>query len=239
MKRLFARVERAVWMAIVVALLFAVAPAEAYASVLHGGWGHWEVSGAHVVTVVTCGNVRATLQSGFDPVVTIEPLLDAPALGLPGDPMAWAVRVTNLGSLGGENLMLTDVLPDELRVDGASADRGEVVVSEHVVVLTVSTLAPGESVTLTIHTTVLGSPAAGMLVNQALLTADSAAGPVTRKAVADVYVPSGLPATGYAPVEDLPGDGEPLVLVVALGAAGVVLLTALFVWRRGQRAYRL
>ncbi len=238
MKPHFARVRHAVWIAIAVALLFTNAPSEVYASVFQHNWGSWEVSGAHVVTMTARCDLRAAMLSGFDPVVTVEPLLDETALGLPGDPIAWTVRVVNQGSAAGENVMVTDVLPDELRVDGATSDRGEVVVSEHVVVLTIPVLEPGATVTLTVHTTVLQSPPTGMLVNQALLTADASTGSVTRKAMADLYVPSGLPATGYAPAEDLPGDGEPSVLTVALGAAGMVLLTALFVWYRGQRSYR-
>ena len=238
MNRHFARMRHAVWMAIAVMLLLTGAPSEAYASVFHPNWGSPETSGAHVVTIVTRGDLRAAMLGGFDPVVTVEPLLDATALGLPGDPIAWAVRVTNQGSASGENLMLTDVLPNELRVDGAVSDRGEVVVSEHVVVLTITELEPGATATLTIHTTVLQSPPAGMLVNQALLTADGPAGAVTRKALADLYVPNGLPATGYAPIEDLPGEGEPSVLAVAIAAVGMVFLTALFVWYRGQRSYR-
>jgi hypothetical protein len=50
-------------------------------------------------------------------------------------------------------------------------------------------------------------------------------------------VPTGLPATGYPPADDLPGQGEPSVLAVGVAALLAVVAAAGVVWHRGRREF--
>ena len=176
-------------------------------------------------------------RSTFDPAISLAGALAPGSLGLPGEQITWTISVTNPGPAAGTDLVITDTLRDELRVDRVIADRGQVVVSSQVVVLTIPVLNPGETALMQIQTTVLRGPANGVLVNQVVLAAPGSAGAITRSAAAEVFVPTGLPATGYPPSDDLPGEGEPSAVQVGLIAFGVVALTAVFVWRRGRRRW--
>ena len=80
-------------------------------------------------------------------------------------------------------------------------------------------------------------PANGVLVNQVIVAGAGPRGSFTQSAVGEVFVPTGLPATGYPPADDLPGQGEPSVLAVGAVALLVVLAAAAFVWYRGHREF--
>lgn len=174
--------------------------------------------------------------SPFDPAIDLEGVLAPGALGLPGEQVTWVITVYNPSPVVGTNLVVTDTLRDELRIEHAEADLGDVAISGQTVVLTVPVLNPGEKVQMRVLTTIVRSPANGVLLNQVLLAAKGVGGTVARNASTQLLVPGGLPATGYPPIEDLPGRGEPSALVIGLAAAGLVAVTALFVWYRGRRA---
>lgn len=179
--------------------------------------------------------LEAAQQPGFDPIANLAGVLPPGTLGLPGEQITWIVSVTNAGTVAGTSLVVTDTLRDELRIEHVRIIQGEAAVSQQTVTYTLPVLNPGQTIQIEILTTVLRSPANGALINQAFLNAQGPDGPVTTGAAAQVFVPTGLPATGYPPVEKLPGDGEPSVLAVGLVAFGVVALTAFFVWLRGRR----
>jgi uncharacterized repeat protein (TIGR01451 family) len=169
----------------------------------------------------------------FDPAITKTVELAPGALGLPGEQVIWTITVTNVGTAPGYDIVITDTIRSELRIDSVEVDRGSFAISEQLIVFTIPVLNPGESATMRITTTVLRGPADGLLTNEALLTGDGPNGTIMRSAKAEISVPTGLPATGYPPEEDLPGEDGPSVWLVGLVAFAVVALTALFVWRRG------
>ncbi|MBN1563792.1 MAG: DUF11 domain-containing protein [Anaerolineae bacterium] len=159
-------------------------------------------------------------------------------LGLPGEPVSWVITVKNAGQAAGKELVIADTVHEALRIDSTQATHGTVQVDAQVVTFSIPVLNPGETAELTINTTVLGSPVNGKLVNQAVLTVSGPDGTVARHVSAEVFVPTGLPATGYAPPNnDLPGEGEPSVWVFGLGAVGMVSLVAAFVWYRGRQRF--
>jgi len=190
---------------------------------------------ATIVTAMYLIGGEADRLSAFDPALDLAGILAPGALGLPGEQVTWVITVSNPGPVAGSNLVITDTFQDELRIERAEADRGEVAISNQTVVFTVPVLNPGDTVQMRVVTTILRSPASGVLLNQALLAANGPGGAVARNATARLFVPDGLPATGYPPADDLPGQGEPSALTIALAAFGLVALTALFVWYRGRR----
>lgn len=221
-----------------VVLLLAALPVQAEASKAFAYETDMPCASAVRVTMVTgrgAGWPLMTGRSAFDPVLTLAGILEPGSLGLPGEPVTWVIGVANRGAVAGTDVVITDTLADHLRVDRAVTTHGQAVISGQVVVVTIPVLNPGENVEITIATTVLYGPANGVLVNQVLLAANGPGGAITKNAVAEVFVPTGLPATGYPPTDDLPGVGEPSVLQVGLAALGTVVLTALIVWHRGRR----
>lgn len=175
------------------------------------------------------------LATQFNPEFTKEVVLPTGSLGLPGEPIVWLLTITNTGLGAGEDLVITDTLRDELQIDDVTATRGTVTVNDQTVVVTVPELVPAASMQVRIYTTVRRGPPSGVLLNQALLEGSGPGGTVSRIAVAEVFVPSGLPATGYPLVGERHGEGEPSLTQLWLGAMLAVALTAYFVYRRGRR----
>ncbi|MEW6580931.1 MAG: hypothetical protein AB1435_17295 [Chloroflexota bacterium] len=175
--------------------------------------------------------------AGFQGTLTVAAELADGALGLPGEAVTWVITLTNTGASAGTDLLVTNTLRDELRIDNADTDYGEVAISDRAVIFTVPELRPGQTVAMRVHTTVMRGPANGVLVNQVILAGAGPAGPFTQSAVGEVFVPTGLPATGYPPADDLPGQGEPSVLAVGAAALLVVMAAAAFVWYRGRREF--
>jgi len=182
---------------------------------------------------------QQTNRLSFDPTISLTALLPSGSLGLPGESITWVITVSNPSASAGTNVVVSDTLQPELRIDRAETAQGEAVISEQMVVFTFPVLNPGDSVRMQIATTVLASPQEGIMVNQALLAATGPEGPITRKATTEIYLPVSLPATGYVPPAeaDLPGEGEPSALQIALAAVGVVLLGAAVVWYRGRKRW--
>lgn len=172
----------------------------------------------------------------FEPEITVVGVLPPGTLGLPGEPITWIVTVTNRGMASGADLVIRDVLRDELRIDAVQVERGWQTVNGQTVEFSIPNLEPGETVGMQIVTTVLRGPADGLLTNRVRLVAKGPGGEVQKEAAAEIYVPTGLPATGYPPEEDLPGVGEPSLGLVAVLAAAAVGLTALVIYRRGRWA---
>lgn len=171
----------------------------------------------------------------FNPSIAITATLPSGSLGLPGDSITWVITVSNASAATGTNVVISDTVQNELRIDQAQTQQGEVAISDQMVVFTIPVLNPGELVQMQIDTTVLYSPIKGIVLNQAMLAASSSEGPVTRTAVAELFLPTMLPATGYPPAEDMPGDGEPSALQIGAAALVLVLIAAAAVWYRGRK----
>ncbi len=161
----------------------------------------------------------------FDPALSKIGVLEPGELGLPGEQLTWHITVRNNGTAAGTNIVITDTLRSELRIDSVEADRGTFAISGQTVTFTIPVLNPGEAVELRINTTVLSSPNDGLLTNDATLVGYGSTGAsVTRSAQGIVTVTTQLPATGYPPAEQ-PSRGISWIVVVALiaGLCAVVL----------------
>lgn len=171
----------------------------------------------------------------FQAVLSVTGMLVEGALGLPGEPVAWAITLTNTGAAPGRDLVVTVTPHQELRVESAESPLGTVTVSDRAAVFTVPELQPGQTVEMIVRTMVLHTPPNGVLVSQVALVGNGPGGMFAQSAIGEFFAPTGLPATGYPPGERLPGEGEPSVWTVGAGALAAVLGAAVYVWYRGRR----
>lgn len=173
-------------------------------------------------------------ETGFRSSLTVDGVLAPGALGLPGEQIAWIITLRNVGTTPGTDIILTDQVHEQLRIDSVEVDRGEFAISGQVVVFNTPFLAPGDQVAMRVNTTVLQTPAGGRVANHLQLTAPTPGGAFEDAALAEVFVPTGLPATGYPPATRSPEGGELSVVIVALVGMVAVLFVATYVWWRGS-----
>jgi uncharacterized repeat protein (TIGR01451 family) len=115
------------------------------------------------------------------------------AVGVAGEHLTWVITIRGAGS----NIVVTDTINAEMSIHQASIDRGTASISGQTVTFTIPTLNAGETAIARIETTVVRSPATGLLTNTATLNTGS----VTRSASASVEVATSLPNTGYQPAK--------------------------------------
>ncbi|MBN1877261.1 MAG: DUF11 domain-containing protein [Anaerolineae bacterium] len=141
----------------------------------------------------------STGQSGdilhFDPAISKIGVLQPGQLGLVGEQIEWVVTVSNNGSASGINVIITDTLRSELRVDRVSSNVISSI-SGQTVTVTIPVLNPGQSVTFSIYTTVLASDVT--VDNTVCLVADNRNDPVCNTA----------PSINLPLVRELPSTGE-------------------------------
>jgi uncharacterized repeat protein (TIGR01451 family) len=129
----------------------------------------------------------------FDPAISKRGTLQPGDLGLPGEPITWTIMVTQQGSASVDDVVITDTLDPALRIDSVSTDRGTVAIDWQTVTVRLGQLAPGDTVTIQIVTTVLaGAPSP--VSNTATVTGSGVA-----SATATVSTVGSLPSTGYGP----------------------------------------
>lgn len=165
----------------------------------------------------------------FDPALSKIGMLLPGSVGLAGERLAWVITVTNTGTGTGTDIVITDTLPDELRIDSVETDRGSFSINGQTVTFFIPWLDPGESVQMRINTTVLRSPAGDILTNEASLTGIGPDGSaISRRATAVVPLVTELPATGYPPHR----TSTHFDWLSLLAAAGLLVLVSGFVvWR--------
>jgi len=170
----------------------------------------------------------------FRSSLTVDGVLAPGALGLPGERITWIITLRNMGSAPGTDVILTDHVHDQLRIDSVEVDGGEFAISGQVVVFKTPSIAPGEQIQMQINTTVLGTPFGGSVENRVQLQATGPGSVIEDSALSEVFVPTGLPETGYPPSDHTPGAEGPSVLLVALIGLMAVTIAAGYVWWRGS-----
>jgi uncharacterized repeat protein (TIGR01451 family) len=127
----------------------------------------------------------------FDPAISKLGFLVPGQLGARGEQLEWVVTVTNTGGAAGNNVVVTDTLRSELRIDRVNAPDGTVNISGQTVSVTFTTIQPGQTFQFSIFTTVT----AGVTVDNTACV--QAAGIATECFTAPAI--TSLPATGEPP----------------------------------------
>ena len=133
-----------------------------------------------------------TQDSVFAPAITTLGFLVPGQQGVNGEQLEWVITVNNMGDAAGTNVVITDTLRDELRIDRVDTPNGAVSINGQTVTLRLASLAPGESLQFSIFTTVLED---AQIDNTACINADNLA---AQECVSAVAIRS-LPATGETP----------------------------------------
>ena len=128
----------------------------------------------------------------FDPAISKIGFLVPGQLGVSGEQLEWVITVSNTGASAGFNIVITDTLRDELRVDRVNLPIGTSTINGQTVTVTIPSLAPAESIQFSIFTTVLDGE---QIDNTACITADNMSGEecVSARAI------RALPSTGETP----------------------------------------
>lgn len=128
----------------------------------------------------------------FDPSISKIGFLVPGQLGVTGEQLEWVITVNNTSAVAGFNIVITDTLRDELRVDSVDLPVGTSNINGQTVTVTIPSLAPGQSVQFSIFTTVLNGE---QIDNTACITADNMSQPecVSARAI------RALPSTGETP----------------------------------------
>lgn len=136
-----------------------------------------------------------------------------------GDTVTWTLTVNNPGSTPYPNVHVIDNVPAGMTIVSVSASAGSVSYSGQTVTFTKDSLAPGETVTITIVTTIDdGANVPFIFINTATWDDRSASAQVIRASL--------QPATGILP---------PVMLVLMLGVVGVVAAAIVLTLRRRKR----
>jgi uncharacterized repeat protein (TIGR01451 family) len=170
----------------------------------------------------TSGGVSSSQST--DGNIAIAKRVDQPFAG-PGSTLTYTVVATNVGSsdLTGR---ITDPLPDGLRPISASASAGQALISGNTVTVVGATLAPGDSVSITI--TVQIDPSMSVpfeMVNTACITDTNVCASATTLSV------SALPQTGESPWSDV----RTLILSVIVGLSVSMVSGVMMMRRRPQQ----
>ena len=91
----------------------------------------------------------------FDPALSKIGFLLPNDVGVTGEQIEWVITVNNLGNAPGTNVVITDTLRPELRIDRVDHTSGTVAINGQTVAMTFPTLAPGQSEQFSVITTVL------------------------------------------------------------------------------------
>ena len=147
------------------------------------------------VQVVNAGG-QAGAVTVSDPGISKVGVLQPGGLGLVGEQITWNITVTNVSGVTATNVVVTDPNPSELRVDSANTSKGSYTINGNTVTFNIGDMAPGDIVTMQVVTTVLQSPASGVVADTSTVIG---IGDSARSATGTVNLVTGLPSTGYPP----------------------------------------
>ncbi len=170
-------------------------------------------------TATITGTLTATLDpNAVDPIVTKTASV---AQAMPGDPVVWTITVRNGGTAIMSNVTVQDSVPDMLVLGTSATTRGTVVTAGQIITVTTGALNPGDTVTITVNTTISSTAAApATIANSACAARD---GGTQKCATGSVTLGPGastLPSTG---IRSSSSGGFPPVGLIFFGALMVLM----------------
>lgn len=159
----------------------------------------------------------------------------------PGATAVFTMVVTNASPAPLNNVVVNDTIPDQLQVISASSTKGSATTSGQQVTVDLGTLAPEESVTITVTVKVKDGTADGPITNKVTAQAKDGDRTITREATAVLSISStstskvptgddggiipGLPRTGGGLVTD--NNSSALWRIILLAGSITVMLGSL------------
>lgn len=145
-----------------------------------------------MLLLITVLVISATSMAQTEAHAEFAPLVRMLGLYTTEGTIEWVVTVNNLGTATGENVVLTDVLVDALRVEHVQIATGTTRIEGQTVVVSIPNLAPNESVQFSIFTTPLAD---AVISNTICLRATN----FTGEECAFAFPIQMLPSTGETP----------------------------------------
>ena len=163
--------------------------------------------------------------------VVVDPLITKsvnPPFAKPGESAVWTITVNNPASVAATGVTVSDDMPSVVQIDSVAATAGTISSSGQHVTFSIASVAPGQTVTITINTHVRSDAQLPFVVtNHATIT--NAEDQTARLASATLTGVSDLPHTG----EPL-SDGLRLVIFLVIGSLIVFVMR----WSWKQRSRR-
>jgi LPXTG-site transpeptidase (sortase) family protein len=189
------------------------------------------------LTPITAGQITPTPTvdlstlnpNAVDPIVEKTPSAEQAERG---SPVTWTVTVRNGGTQVMSNVTVQDAVPDTLTLVSASADRGATIVDGQLVTLSTGQMNPGDTVTVTLNTTVAASAASPSSITNTACAARDGGPQVCSTGTVNVGPSAGqLPETGV-------GSPSGASQRPVGGLAGVALASALMILMAAQVSQR-
>lgn len=130
----------------------------------------------------------ATGYAAFDPVISKLGLLQADS-----GQIVWVITLRNTGSGTATNLVVSDTLQPDLRIDRVDIANGTAAVNGQTVTVTIPSLASGASIIFSIYTTATNGVSSGQITNTACVEMTSGDVCATGRVI------TALPQTGESP----------------------------------------
>ncbi|MBX3064288.1 MAG: DUF11 domain-containing protein [Anaerolineae bacterium] len=157
-----------------------------------------------------------------DPAIT---KIGDPRFALPGEIVTWQITVSNPNQVNVTNVVVVDPMPDPFIVQSATTTQGTFSINGQTVTFNIGTIAPGQTVSMTIVTRVrddIVPPVDG--INTVTVTWDGGgAGTATASAQVGVRDRLSLPATGEQPADNAPTSVAITLLLIGLAGAAYAL----------------
>ncbi len=162
-----------------------------------------------------------------DPLITKSVF---PPFAKPGESAVWTITISNPAPVAATGVTVVDDVPSVVQIDSVSATAGNISFSGQRVTFSIASVAPGQTITLTINSHVRSDAAFPFTVtNRANITNNE--DPTTRIAEATLTGVKSLPQTGEPLADGVRLEVVAVVLIaVALGIVGIRA-----VWRQPQR----
>jgi uncharacterized repeat protein (TIGR01451 family) len=145
---------------------------------------------------VSCPPPPVTRANSVITDISISGALNGNVAGFIGDQITWVVTVSNFGTTVAQGILITEELDPQLRVDSIQIDGGTATVNGHQIMLMIPSLNPGQSINITLTTTIMSRTLSNIISSTATLQNTGKSVSASVQVLPPVTT---LPATGESP----------------------------------------